>query len=133
MRRVPVMTMLLLGAIWIGGCDRKGCKDCIPAAPTVVTPPAPAPPSCTYILVTTTQVLTSYLESAGSVLVRTEPSGATCSWTAVSHAPWITITSGASGTGQGNVHYNVAVNNGGNRTGTITIAGHTFTVAQHGR
>lgn len=54
-----------------------------------------------------------------------------CPWTALSNAPWITITSGALGSGNGTVIYNVAVNSTGSpRTGTITIAGMTFTVNQ---
>jgi hypothetical protein len=53
-----------------------------------------------------------------------------CSWSAGSNASWITITSGGSGTGDGTVRYLVAPNVGGARTGTLTIAGHTFTVTQ---
>ncbi|MGD0281882.1 MAG: BACON domain-containing carbohydrate-binding protein [Dissulfurispiraceae bacterium] len=53
-------------------------------------------------------------------------------WTAIA-APWITITSGSSGTGSGTVTYNMAVNTGtSSRTGTITIAGQTFSVTQAG-
>jgi hypothetical protein len=54
-----------------------------------------------------------------------------CPWTAVSNDSWITVTSGSSGTGNGTVGYSVAANISLNpRTGTITIAGRTFTVAQ---
>lgn len=54
-----------------------------------------------------------------------------CSWTAVSNTTWITVTSGASGTGNGTVGYSVAANTGtASRTGTVTIAGQTFTVTQ---
>ena len=54
-----------------------------------------------------------------------------CPWTAGSNASWIGITSGASGSGSGSVRYTVASNNTGNdRTGTLTIAGQTFTVMQ---
>ena len=58
----------------------------------------------------------------------TAPNG--CGWTAVSNAAWITVTSGVSGTGNGTVTYSVSANNGAARTGSITIAGKTFTVAQ---
>ena len=55
----------------------------------------------------------------------------TCNWTATSHASWITITSGTSGSGNGTVYYSVSANPGPNsRTGTLTIAGQTFTVTQ---
>ena len=56
-----------------------------------------------------------------------------CAWTAASNAPWITITAGASGTGNGSVSYNVAANAlTSSRTGTMTIAGQTMTVTQAG-
>jgi Zn-dependent metalloprotease len=56
-----------------------------------------------------------------------------CSWTAVSNATFITITSGSSGSGNGTVNYSVAANSGTtSRTGTLTIAGLTFTVTQAG-
>jgi len=56
-----------------------------------------------------------------------------CSWTAVSNAAFITITAGASGTGNGTVSYSVANNTATtSRTGTLTIAGQTFTVTQAG-
>ena len=57
-------------------------------------------------------------------------------WTAKSDASWLTITKGASGTGNGKVYYNVAANKGGTRTGHITVTGGgvtaTFTVKQTG-
>ncbi|MCU1288203.1 MAG: hypothetical protein JWN60_432, partial [Acidobacteria bacterium] len=53
-----------------------------------------------------------------------------CGWTAVSSVSWITVTAGASGTGNGTVQYTVAANTGPERTGTITIAGKTFTITQ---
>jgi len=65
---------------------------------------------------------------SGSTAVTTGGSG--CSWTAVANVNWITIASGASGTGNGTVSFTVAANTGGARTGTLTIAGQTFTVSQ---
>jgi len=53
-----------------------------------------------------------------------------CGWTAVSNVSWITITSGASGSGNGTVGYTVAADTAALRHGTITIAGQTFTVTQ---
>jgi hypothetical protein len=55
---------------------------------------------------------------------------ASCAWTAVSNAAWITVTGGAVGTGSGTVTFSVAANPGEERLGTITAAGHTFTVDQ---
>jgi uncharacterized protein (UPF0248 family) len=65
--------------------------------------------------------------SSGSVTV-TATTG--CSWTAAANNSWITITGGTSGTGNGNVSYSVAANTGGSRSGTITVAGQTFTISQ---
>ncbi|MDX2029587.1 MAG: BACON domain-containing carbohydrate-binding protein, partial [Blastocatellia bacterium] len=56
--------------------------------------------------------------------------GVGCAWTATSNAAWITIDAGASGSGDGAVDYSVAANTGPERTGTITVAGITFTVTQ---
>ena len=55
-----------------------------------------------------------------------------CAWTAVSNVAWIAIASGASGSGNGTVGYTVASDTGALRTGTIAIAGQTFTVTQGG-
>ena len=59
----------------------------------------------------------------------TSPTG--CAWTAASTASWLTVTSGASGSGNGTVALSVAANTATTaRTGTATIAGQTFTVNQ---
>jgi hypothetical protein len=64
----------------------------------------------------------------GSVTVTSDSS-----WTAASDASWITINSGSSGSGDGTVNYTVSANSStSQRTGTITIAGRTFTVTQAG-
>jgi hypothetical protein len=56
-----------------------------------------------------------------------------CGWSAASNASFITITSGASGSGTGMVTYAVDPNGAANqRVGTLTIAGQTFTVTQAG-
>ncbi len=61
--------------------------------------------------------------------------GATCgAWSAASNALFITIVSGAGGSGSGTVSYSVANNpSRQSRTGTLTVAGLTFTVTQSGR
>jgi len=68
--------------------------------------------------------------SGGTGLFVSVITGAGCPWTAVSNRSWIAITSGSSGTGNGSVIYRVTVNKYGPRTGTMTIAGRTFTVYQ---
>jgi hypothetical protein len=59
--------------------------------------------------------------------------GSGCDWTAVSNASWIDVTSGASGSGNGSVGYSVDANTTSTpRSGTMTVAGQTFTVNQAG-
>jgi len=65
----------------------------------------------------------------GNVSVNVTAGGG-CAWTAESNAPWIGIASGNAGSGNGTVQLVIAANSGGDRTGTVTIAGQTFTVVQ---
>jgi Zn-dependent metalloprotease len=85
--------------------------------------------TCTYSISPTS---TTVQPTGGTGSVAVTASSGTCGWTATSNAPsWITINSGASGTGNGTVSYTVAAYTGKtNRTGTLTIAGKTFTVTQ---
>jgi hypothetical protein len=53
-----------------------------------------------------------------------------CGWVAVSNNDWIQITSTAAGSGPASISYSVAANPGPRRIGTVTIAGHTFTIKQ---
>jgi all-beta uncharacterized protein len=56
---------------------------------------------------------------------------AACAWTASSQATWVHITSSASDSGNGKVTYTVDANKTeATRTGTLTIAGQTFTITQ---
>lgn len=87
--------------------------------------------SCSYFL-SVNSFSTSAAATTRTVTLTT--SNAICTWTAVSNAPsWITVTSGASGTGSGTVAFSIAANNSTTaRTGTLTIAGLTYTVNQAG-
>ncbi|MDQ3907561.1 MAG: carboxypeptidase regulatory-like domain-containing protein, partial [Acidobacteriota bacterium] len=86
--------------------------------------------ACSFSLQSSGQPFTS-AGGPGSVVVNASASD--CSWTAKSNADWITINSGASGTGGGAVGFTVAANpNSAQRAGTITAAGQTFTVTQTG-
>ena len=86
-------------------------------------------PSCSYAISPTSRSFTA-AGGSGSVSVA---AGTGCAWTAVSNASWITVTGGASGSGNGTVTYSVAANPGTlSRTGTLTIAGQTHTVTQSG-
>jgi hypothetical protein len=84
-------------------------------------------PSCDFSL-SAQGVSVAAIASTGSLNVL----GTTgCSWTAASNASWISVTSGANGGGNGTVSYSVAANAGTiARTGTLMIAGQTFTITQ---
>jgi hypothetical protein len=88
--------------------------------------PTPPPASCSYSISPHSDSV-PVLGDTGNVDVSTTSA---CTWSASSNASWITITSGASGTGNGRVGYLVLPNVGGSRTGTLTVAGETFTVSQ---
>jgi hypothetical protein len=82
---------------------------------------------CTYTITPANKTMT---RSGGSGTVSVT-AGVGCGWTAVSNASWITVTSGSAGSGNGVVSYSVSFNTtGASRTGTVTIAGKTFTVKQ---
>jgi Viral BACON domain/Putative binding domain, N-terminal len=84
--------------------------------------------ACTYSISPSNDTLDK-AGGAGQPVSVTTQSG--CTWTAVSNASWITITSGSSGTGNGTVNFTVAANTtGSDRTGTLTIAGRPFTVTE---
>jgi hypothetical protein len=85
--------------------------------------------ACTVSLSAGSQSFTS-IGGKGSLGV-TAQSG--CAWTASSDAGWVTITSGASGSGNGTIEYGVASNSGSSpRSATINIAGQTFSISQTG-
>jgi glucose/arabinose dehydrogenase len=84
---------------------------------------------CTYSINPTSQ---SFGSNGGTDNVAVS-AGSGCSWNAASNASWVQVTSGANGTGNGSVGYSVDANSSASsRTGTMTIAGLTFTVNQTG-
>jgi hypothetical protein len=84
------------------------------------------PGGCTFVL-STKDVTAGAGGETGTVAVT---AGNSCSWTAVSNVPFITVTSGARGTGNGTVAFTVAPNAGAARAGTVTVANQTVTVNQ---
>jgi Putative binding domain, N-terminal/Viral BACON domain len=88
--------------------------------------PSPTPTTCTYTLDPPAQTIAAG-GGSGTIAIS---AGSGCTWTATPTAPWITITSGASGTGNGTVQFTVSANSGAVRSATLTIAGRTFTVTQ---
>ena len=55
-----------------------------------------------------------------------------CNWTAVSSESFVTITSGASGSGNGTVNFSIASNNGPQRSAQIVVGGQVFNIVQSG-
>jgi hypothetical protein len=91
--------------------------------------PPPPPPSCTYAIAPTSASGVPGTGGSGTVDVFTV---AGCAWTAVSNSSFVQVTVGASGSGGGTVGYSVAANDTlSARSGTLTIAGQTFTVSQN--
>jgi hypothetical protein len=91
------------------------------------------------VLVTQATMGTASLDSYGREVSATASTGFSINvsavpsylWTASSNASWLTITSGASGNGNGKVSYSIAANTGNTtRAGTLTIANLTYTVTQ---
>ena len=99
-----------------------------PVNPPPVSDPPPPPP-CSYSL---TQSSASFTSSGGTGSVNVT-AGSGCAWTAVSNAGWVTITSGASGSGNGTVDFTAGANtSSAQMTGTLTIAGQTYTITEAG-
>ncbi|MFN7930345.1 MAG: BACON domain-containing protein [Blastocatellia bacterium] len=94
----------------------------------LILPRGGSAPVCTYTLGATSASVAA-ASGTGSVNVM---AAATCSWTASSNDSWITVTSTVPVSGSGAITYSVLANNGPARTGTITIAGQTYTINQAG-
>ena len=82
--------------------------------------------SCVYTIVPNSQTIPA-AGGAGTINVTTLTG---CSWNGVADVPWITITSAASGSGNGAIRFSVASNGGAGRDGTVTIAGQVATISQ---
>ena len=113
------------------GAQRTGTLTIAGRVVTVTQAAASATPTCSYVVNPTTLSLPSSGSSRSSFTVTTTNS---CSWTAAAtNASWISITSGASGSGNGTVNISAAANPTSSlRTATLTIAGQQITVTEAG-
>src|SRR5262245_4535908 len=84
-----------------------------------------SPSGCQIITGTTT---TTFPAAGGSASISVSPRGTNCAWSAVSSNAFLTVTQGASGTGEGTVQFAVAPNTGPERTATLTITGTAITI-----
>ena len=95
-----------------------------------------SPAGCTFSLSSNSALLPSdglNGPGASGYFEISAPPGSNCSWVAVSQNPsWLTITGNAAGSGSGLVSFAATSNDSSttSRTGTIQVAGQTFTVTQ---
>jgi hypothetical protein len=90
---------------------------------------APPQGSCSFSINPTSASL-GHSGGTGTISVTTQ---AGCAWAVVESLSWVGIDSGQSGTGPGTVSYAVSSNlTSTPRTGTMTVAGRTFTINQSG-
>lgn len=108
------------GAIGIAGVQYTVYQNGTPTGTTA---------GCSYLIQSsTTQTAPVGGTSSGFIQIVTAQS---CAWTASTATSWITINSGATGTGNGAVSYTVAANTGASaRSGAILIAGQYVAVVQ---
>lgn len=95
--------------------------------PATVRQPGTGGSSCEYAIAPAAQSFAAAGGAGGPVRVTT---GAGCPWTARTTDTWLTLTGGATGTGNGGVTFTVAANTGAARSGSIAIGSQTFMVSQ---
>jgi len=93
---------------------------------STTAPSASSASSCTVTLGT----VTTDVSAAGTTGTIPVTAASACSWTAVSSASFLTISSGASGTGNGSVAYSIAANTGTARSASISINGSVVNFTQ---
>ncbi len=118
----PAGTFLTATATHIGGSqDTSEFSGCFQV-------PGGGPTTCDAVF---TPQSTNFRSIGGTASINVILAGG-CAWTATSSLPWVTIQSGASGTGPGTVVINVSANSGTQRLGQITIAGKNYNISQEG-
>jgi hypothetical protein len=108
------LSFAILATVGIIGCDNN-----------------PIEPSCAITLDPASLAFTS---AGGTGTVAVSTSVQQCAWTAAASASWISIVTGAGGTGSGSVKYAVAPNATPQaRTGSLVIGGQVHNIAQDGQ
>ncbi len=106
--------------------DRAGMLDFVDGSGRIRTFPVTA---CFFAISMPTVNVGSGSSTRSVTVTATNSS---CPYNVSSSLPFVTITSGASGTGSGTVNFSVAAATGSNRTATVNIGGATFAVTQAG-
>jgi hypothetical protein len=112
-----------------GGSDARSSTLSIGGQTHTVAQDAREPATCSYQIAPDSAVYTKDAASGTFAVTAT----ASCPWTAVSNAPWLTVVTGAQGAGNGAVGYAVARNlDPSERAGAIVAGGRSFAVRQTG-
>ena len=106
------------------GGEARSASILIAGIPVVVNQAAAA--GCVTSISSGGQVFTA-AGGSGAFNISAAPG---CTWIASSNASWITFVGSSSGTGNGTVSYQVAANTLAARTGSISLAGFSFTIEQ---
>ena len=118
----------LIAVVRFGQFDAEFGGDLSGAGTGAIDPDPATPATCSYT-VSPTSLSASLAAGSMTVSVTTTFN---CSWTTTSSAPWIGVSSGASGIGSGTATLSYQGNTGTARTGTATVAGKTITISQAG-
>lgn len=89
----------------------------------------PQAPTCSFLISPSFQEFTS---AGGTGTITVSASQAGCPYSSLNESSFVTLNSGATGTGNGTVTFTVAPNSGVARSITIFVAGQSFTVNQAG-
>jgi uncharacterized protein (TIGR02145 family) len=81
---------------------------------------------CTYFISPTSD---NFSSDGGTETVSVTTSRSDCAWSTSENLGWVTL-SPTSGTGNGSVNVSVTTNTGAARSGSVTIAGQTYTITQ---
>ena len=85
--------------------------------------------ACAYALLPASRTV----DAAGATATFDVNTDAACNWTAAATAPWLSVVSGGSGSGNATVTYRAAANpDATSRTGSLTVGGQSHTVTQTG-
>jgi len=113
--------------VLIGGGSASPCISVSASGTTNGSTTGSPTQTCAFSLSAANQTFNT-TGGTGNVTVTTSNG---CAWSATSTASWVVVTSGASGTGNGVVVYQVAPNlTGQARTATLSIGGQTLTINQ---
>lgn len=97
------------------------------AGTSVAVEQAAAPSPCTYAV----EPESITVSPAGEIVAISVSAGEGCAWTAATSTPWLTITSGQAGTGDGTVTVVAAANlTSSERNGSVLVAGRTVSFSQ---